>query len=206
MSLLHQNAQEPLDDASQGEELTKGTSHIVIAGVIAAIVVTIGIVFYFVAGQKPPVATGEVLQIWAHPIHVETSGLDANGEAMAKKTADQILVFARIRFHNQSNMPITMHDVMSDATLDDGVHSSYAASAVDFDRMFVAFPEVASFREAPLPTERTLNPGETVEGLAVTSYRVSKAQWDARKDLSYSIAIKYQPKILVKLKTPVEWR
>ena len=206
MSLLHQDAQEPLDDASQGEELTKGTSHIVVAGVVAAIVVSIAVLLYIFAGQKPPVATGEVLQIWAHPIHVETTGLDANGEATAKQTADQILVFARVRVHNQSNIPLTSHEIISDATLDDGIHSSYAAAPADFDKMFAVFPEIAQFHESQLPAERTLKPGETAEGLVITSYRVTKAQWDARKDLSYSIAIKFQPKLIVKVKTPVEWR
>ena len=67
MSLLHQDSPEEIDDAALGEELTKGTSHVVVATVIAAVVVTIAIAIYVLAGQKPPAATGEIVQVWAHP-------------------------------------------------------------------------------------------------------------------------------------------
>ena len=43
MSLLHQESQEEIDDAALGEEFTKGSSHVVRAGVIAAVLVTVTI-------------------------------------------------------------------------------------------------------------------------------------------------------------------
>ena len=66
MSLLQQDST-GLDDAARGEELTKGTSHVVVAAIVATVVVGIAIAIYVIAGQKPPVATGQIVAIWAHP-------------------------------------------------------------------------------------------------------------------------------------------
>ena len=106
MSLLHQDTPEVTDDAALGEELTKGSGHIISATVIAAILVSVAIAVYFIAGQKPPAVTGEIVSVWAHPQHTETSGLDANGAPMPKEVFDQVLVFAEVRLHNQSNQPL----------------------------------------------------------------------------------------------------
>src|ERR1035438_5443785 len=102
MSLLHPESEEEIDDAALGEEFTKGTSHVVVAAIVATVVVAIAVAIYVVAGEKPPVASGEIVQLWAHPSHVETSGFDANGEAMARQSFDQVLVFAHIKLRNQS--------------------------------------------------------------------------------------------------------
>src|SRR5579862_9561865 len=102
MSLLNQETRQELDDAARGEEFTKGTSHILWASLAAAVVVTIAIAIYVISGQKPPVATGEVLEIWAHPMHTVTPGFDASGSPMSQETFDQVLVFTKVRLHNQS--------------------------------------------------------------------------------------------------------
>ena len=140
MSLLHQDTPDEIDDAARGEELTKGTSHVVVAAVIATLLVSAAIAIYFIAGQKPPVATGDIIAVWAHPHHAETSGLDANGASMAKESFDQVLVFTQVRLHNQSNTPLFLVSILTNATLDDGIHSSYAASEVDYNRVFLAYP------------------------------------------------------------------
>jgi len=66
---------------------------------------------------KPPVATGEIVGVWAHAQHAESSGLDANGEAMGKASFDQVLVFTQVRLHNQSKGPLYVHNVMTNIKL-----------------------------------------------------------------------------------------
>ena len=90
MSLLQQ---EESDDAARGEELTKGTSHVVIAALVATMVVSAAIALYAIVGQKPPFANGEITAIWVHPQHTETSGFDASGAPMPKQSVDQVMVF-----------------------------------------------------------------------------------------------------------------
>jgi hypothetical protein len=197
MSLLHQEASEELDDAARGEELTKGTSHVVVASVIATVVVTILIAIYVIAGQKPPLASGEILSVWAHPQHTETSGFDANGEPMAKQSFDQVMVFVQVRLHNQSRQPLFLNNILTNATLADGIHTSYAATASDYDRIFLAYPDIPVPHGKALPLELTLDPGQTVEGTFVSAFRVSKEQWDARKNMNFIFAFRYEPNLVL---------
>jgi hypothetical protein len=197
MSLLHQDSDETIDDAARGEELTKGSSHVVWAGVIAAVVVTVALAVYVIAGQKPPMATGEIEQVWVHPQHSESSGFDANGDAMAKQSFDQVYVFSLVKLHNQSAQPLFMHNIMANIKLDDGVHTSYAATVGDYDRVFLAYPSMPVPHGKGLPLELTIGPGQTVEGTIVSAFRMSKEQWDAGKDLNFTFAFQYQPSLVL---------
>jgi hypothetical protein len=203
MSLLRQNQSEETDDAARGEEFTRGTSHIVWASVVAAVLVSIAVGIVMWTGQKPPVAVGEVDQVRAHIRHVETSGVDANGAPIPKDTYDEVLVFAHVRLHNQSQQPIFLHEIMTNATLDDGIHSSYAALPANYERLFNAYPELAALHGKPQPTEATLEPGQSQEGEIVSAFRLTKQQWEARKDLNFSFAFQYQPKLVLVSKTAV---
>jgi hypothetical protein len=194
MSLLQQDSS-GLDDAALGEEFTKGSSHVIWASVIAGVVVTAAIAFYVIAGQKPPAATGDIEQVWVHPQHSETSGFDANGAAMAKETYDQIYVFTLVKLHNQSDTPLFLHNMMANATLDDGIHSSYAATAVDYDRVFLAYPKMPVPHGKALSPQTTIDPGQTVEGTMVSAFRLTKEQWDARKGLDFTFGIQYHPNL-----------
>ncbi len=197
MSLLQQNSNE-LDDAAKGEELTRGTSHVVVAAIIATVVVAAAIAIYVIAEQKPPIATGQIVAVWAHPQHIETSGLDASGAPMPKQIVDEVLVFSDVKLHNQTDHPLTLMNVLTNATLDDGVHSSYAATHSDYDRVFIAYPDLTVPHGPGLsPLDTTLDPGQTVEGTIVSAFKVSKEQWDARKKLDYTFAFRYQPVLVV---------
>ena len=201
MSLLHQDEK---DDAARGEELTRGTSHLLIASIVAAALVSAAIAIYFIAGQKPPLATGQVLGVWAHPIHVQTPTTDASGAYLPSETFDQVLVFARVQIHNQSKTtPVFMWTAATNATLEDGVHTSYAAGSVDYDRVFVAYPNLGVPHDRPLLLDTEIDPGQTVEGEIVSAFKVTKEQWDARKDLSFTFAFRYQPNLVLKATVPV---
>ena len=203
MSLLQQNSQEQ-DDAARGEEFTKGTSNVLIAGAIAAVVVTIAIVLYVKLGEKPNPATGEVTHVTARMMHRETSGLDANGAPMAQDKFDQVLVFAHAKLHNRSKEPLFMHEILASVTLDDGVHISDAAPPSDYERLFKVYPDLSALHGTPLATELTLEPGQSAEGDFVSSFRMTKQEWDARKGLDFTFQFRYQPLLKVTATGPVE--
>src|ERR1019366_9750746 len=163
MSLLQQEEREA-DDAALGEELTKGTSHVVWAAIAATVVVSIAIGAYVIAEQKPPIATGEIVAVWAHPQHTETSGLDASGAPMPKESFDQVLVFTEVRLHNKGKTPLFLITILTNATVEDGIHSSYAASQSDYDRVFLAYPGIPVPHGPSLPLSLTLDPGQSVDG------------------------------------------
>ena len=197
MSLLQKDPTEKVDDAALGESFTKGSSHLVWAAIAATVLVTIAIAIYVIAGQKPPAVTGEVVAVWAHPQHTETSGLDANGAPMPKEVFDQVLVFTEVRLHNQSKTPLFLLNVLANADLADGIHSSYAASQSDYDRVFIAYPNMGIPHGPALPMALELDPGQTVDGTFVSSFRLDKQQWDARKKLNFSFSFRYQPSLVL---------
>jgi hypothetical protein len=197
MSLLHQDSPEEIDDAALGEEFTKGSSHVIVASIVAAIVVTIVIAVYVIAGQKPPAMTGEIEQVWAHPIHTETSGYDASGAPMPQESFDQVLVFARVKLHNQSKIPLFLLHVLTNATLDDGIHSSYTATTSQYSELFIVHPELAALHGEPLPPQLTIDAGQTVEGTIVSAFRMTGLQWNARKNLNFTFGIRYQPQLVL---------
>src|SRR3569833_3035010 len=107
MSLLQQESRE-----AAGESYTKGTSHVIIATVIAVVLVSAAVTVYVIAGEKPPASTGEVVDVWAHPMHTETSGWDANGAAIPKEEVDQVLLFTHVKLRNQSKQPFFLFLVL----------------------------------------------------------------------------------------------
>jgi hypothetical protein len=200
MSLLQQGSS---DDVARGEELTKGTSHILVATVIASVVVIVVIAIYVISGQKPPASTGEVTRVLAHVMHHESSGLDASGAVMAKDSFDQILVFTHVKLHNQSDKPLFLRRLQANVTTDNGVDSVYAASPTDYERLFKAYPDMAGLHGKSLGIDETIPAGAWLEGDFVTSFRMTKAQWDARKGLDYDVSFRYQPDLKLALAGPV---
>lgn len=204
MSLLHQNVDEVNDDAAKGESLTRGTSHVLVAAIAAFLLMSAAIAIYVIAGQKPPVAKIDVLSIWAHPLHTETSGIDANGAPMPKEVVDQVMVFTKVRIHDQSTYPLFLTNVLTNVTLDDGVHSSYAANKIDYDRIFVAYPDLPVPHDQPIsPLDTTLQQGQTIEGTVVSAFKLTKAQWDAHKKLDLTFSFRYQPNLTVTPHVPI---
>lgn len=190
MSLLQQAS---TSESASGDSYTKGTSHVIIATIVAAVLVSIAIAIYVLVGEKPPAAAGDILEVWAHPMHMETSGWDANGAAIPKEEIDQVLLFTHVRLRNQSKQPIFLHQIIANVTLADGIHSSYATTAADFERVFQAYPQLVPWHAGPISPSLTLQPGETKEGTFVCQFRMTKADWEARKGLDYTFNFQYLP-------------
>lgn len=202
MSLLQQQSQE-----TAGESYTKGSSHVLVAAVIATVLVSIAIAAYIFLGEKPPAATGEVVEAWTHPMHTESSGFDASGAVIPKEVTDRLLLFTHVRLHNQSKQPIFLHQILANATMPDGsVDSAYAATTTDYERLFNAYPQLASLHAAALSPELTIQPGETKEGTFVVPFQLKKPEWDARKGLDYTFNFQYLPALKVTPKSPVTER
>jgi hypothetical protein len=163
--------------------------------VAAAVVISLGIGAYFYFGQHKPVATGDVARISLYPIHSVTSGGGpGNGMAGQDETYDQLLVFAQVQVHNQSKDPLTITEMVGDISLPaearngEGEPTSRAASLNDFNRLFGAYPKLASLRMDPLLRDTVIAPGQTVEGLLVFNYSMSKDAWEQRKQFSISVS------------------
>jgi hypothetical protein len=201
MSLLQQEKRD-----AAGESYTKGTSHVILATVIAVVLVSAAMTVYVISGEKAPASTGEIVDVWAHPMHTETSGWDANGAAIPKEEIDQLLLFTHVRLHNQGKQPIFLHQALANLTLPDGIHSSYAAMPSDYERLFKAYPQLQQWHASPISPDLTIQPGETKEGTFVCSYRMTKADWESRKGLGYTFNFQYLPALVLDWKGTITER
>jgi hypothetical protein len=175
---------------------TRRTLLILLAAVIIVVMVT-GLYVY--TGEKPSAATGEIVKLEVFPIHSQLRvGEGAKGIEGGMETYDQLLVLAQIRIHNQGKIPLFLRDVSASLDLSNGdSQHSTAASRSDFQNVFVAYPQLASLKEDPLPWDLTLQPGQTVEGLAIFHYPITKQQWDARQSFHGTISFQYQKDLLL---------
>jgi hypothetical protein len=157
---------------------------------IAAILVGAAIGAYFYFGQKKPVATGDIARITLYPIHTSYSGRGSGvGMAGADGHYDQLLVFAQVHVHNQSDAPLTVLEIEGNITLPDASQTSArAASPHDTERLFGAYPQLAPLRMDPLLRDTTIAPGETAEGLLIFSYSMTKSDWEKRKNFAVSVS------------------
>jgi erythromycin esterase-like protein len=203
MSLLRQESGQEIDDAARGESFTKGSSHLVTASLIAVLLVSLVVFFYAWTGQKRPVISGEIVQVWAHPRHVQTSGFDAGGAAMAVDSFDQVLVFAHVKLENQTKDPLFLQDILANASLGDGILSVSAGNAAQFEEVFIAYPELAALHTTALPPRITIAPGEKLDGTAFWAVRLTKQEWDARKDLNFTFKFQYQNSVTLAPHTAV---
>ncbi len=203
MSLLHQEPGEEIDDAARGEAFTRGSSHVVWASVVATVLVAAIVAIYVIAGQKPPVASGEIVQVWAHPLHVVTSGFDANGEAMARQSVDQVLILAHVKLRNQSNAPLYLEDVLANVSQGDATLHVSAGDAAQYDALFVAYPELAALRAKAVSPRTMIAPGQSLDGDAFWVTRMSRQEWDARHGLNFTFRFQYQSSLALAPHTPV---
>jgi hypothetical protein len=197
MSLLQLRDAAANDASAKGDDYAKGSSSIVWASLIAFVVVSIGIALFLISSRKPPVAAGEVNQVYMHAVHQLNTPVDANGQEQPTELFDQVLVLAHVRVRNQSDEAIVLKELTTNVTLADGEHQSTVAGVSDYGRIFIAYPELAGLRGKPLERDTVIQPGQVLDGTTVSAFRVSKAQWEARKDMSFTLQFKYHPDLVL---------
>jgi len=179
----------------------------IVLRIVLGLVVTsllIGAYFYF--GQRKVVATGSVTRISLYPIHsVMGDNTSAPGMAGQTETYDQLILFTQLRVHNQSDTPLTITEMVSNIVLTapdqngSTEPSSRAVDAGDFNRLFSAYPKLASFRADPLLRDTVIAPNADAEGLVVFSYSLSKDQWEQRK--SFGVAVSFTNGTVIHIET-----
>jgi hypothetical protein len=199
MSLLQlkDNAARGDDASAKGEDYAKGSSYILWTALAAFLVLSAGITLFLMSTRKPPVAAGEVTQVWIHPVHTINRPTDAAGVQQSARVFDQVLVFAHLRVRNQSDQPIVIKDLMTNATMDGAIHSSYAASPVDFDRIFIAYPDLKALHTTTLSKDTIIQPNQVLDGLIVSAFHVSQEAWDSHQDMNFNVDFKYHPGLVL---------
>jgi hypothetical protein len=89
---------------------------------------------------------------------------------------------------NTADKPLWIHTIKAQLTTADGnTFDDEAASAVDLDRYFQAFPALKESSEPPLPPETKLLAGAEQKGTIIVSFKVTREAFDQRKSLTVTI-------------------
>ena len=134
------------------------------------------IIFSFFSRAKPQGA-GSVDNIAA----VEIPGQNA------------MLVALTVTLHNTGEKPLWIHTLQGKLKTSSNSYSDDAASAVDFERYFQAFPALRQNSIPALMPETKLAPGQSVRGTIVVSFPVKQDEFDKRQSISAVIQPYDQP-------------
>jgi hypothetical protein len=104
-----------------------------------------------------------------------------------------VLVAVNVTVNNSGKKPLWIHDIKATLKTDGGEFSDVAASAIDYDRYFQAFPTLKEHALAAIPPETKIPIGGQTQGTVVVSFPVTQDGFDKRKSLSVAIQPYDQP-------------
>ena len=101
---------------------------------------------------------------------------------------NMILAAITMTLRNTADKPLWIHTLKARlTTADDQTFDDNAASAVDLDRYFQAFPALKESSEPPLSPETKLPAGAAQRGTIIVGFKVTKEAFDRRKSLIVTI-------------------
>ncbi len=170
----------PITPFHIGDEFGTAKRNLPPAGIvlicIAAVAVIVGI-FAFTERPKPQ---------GAGSIDLVTAA-EVPGQNM-------ILAAITLTLRNTAPRPLWIHTLIAQlTTADDKSFDDEAASAVDLDRYFQAFPALKQNSEPPLSPETKLPAGTERRGVIIVGFKVTKEAFDRRKSLTVAIQPYDQP-------------
>ena len=171
---------------------------------IAAVAISIAIGLYVWIGQRPPVANGNILTMNLYPVHtlINNGGGGAGDTGMAGTAEyyDQLLILAKVKITNQTDIPLFMQDISAAIKLPDGSEQvNVTASNKDMDRVFQAYPSLNYLRADSIPRDTTLLPGQSVQGLAIFNFPINKEQWDSLQTAKVVVSFMHQKNLEIVL-------
>ncbi len=167
--------------------------------ILAAILIPIVVVGAYVwINWEPTPYAGQVLSVNVYPIHrdlrepTSTGGIGGQGDVY-----DEILLLVDVRITNVAKIPLYLRDMGADAQFAGEADHSSAASTSDFDKVFIAYPDLQQFKKPPLLRDLTIPPGQAVEGMMIFNYQMDKAKWDTRTGTDVSLSFMHQKPLIL---------
>jgi len=142
---------------------------------IAGLAVLTGIIMF--AARAKPQGHGAVENVAA----IEIPGQNA------------MLVAITVNFQNTGEKPFWIHDIKGKLKANNQEYSDDAASAVDFERYYEAFPALKQGSLPALLPETKIMPGNSARGTLIVSFPVKQDVFDKRESISAVIQPYDQP-------------
>ena len=151
---------------------------LIVLGVMAVIV---GI--YAWVGRPKPLDSGEIVSVFA----------------IQQPDQKSVLVEVQLNLRNLGEKPMRIRTIQAELTVPGQTDplKDEAASAVDFERYFQAFPELKEHAGAPLPVETDIAPGAQQQGMVMFGFPVTKEVFDQRQQLSIRLALHDRPSLVI---------
>jgi hypothetical protein len=121
------------------------------------------------------------------------AGAIDNIAAVEVPNQNSMLVALTVTLHNSGEKPFWIHNIEGKLKTASDEYSDEAASAVDFDRYFQAFPALKQNSQAALMPETKILPGNEAHGTVIVSFPVTQQVFDQRKSISVVVHPYDQP-------------
>ena len=135
-------------------------------------------------------AVAVIIGIFAFKERPKPQGAGAIDFVTAADVPGQNMILAAITvtLRNTADKPLWIHTLKAQlTTAADQTFDDEAASAVDLDRYYQAFPALKESSEPPLSPETKLLAGTERRGTIIVGFKVTKPAFDQRKSLTVAI-------------------
>ena len=110
---------------------------------------------------------------------------------------NMLMVSINVSFQNNGKKSLQIHNIAAELETSAGSFKDNAASAVDFDRYFQAFPALKEHALPPLKPEDKIAPGDKAAGTIIVTFPVTPDAFNSRKSLKIMVWPYDQPVPLV---------
>jgi hypothetical protein len=167
-------APEPITEFHIGEEFGTAKRNLPPAGIVVICIAVVAIVVGIFAFKERPKPQG--------------AGSIDFVSAATVPGQDMILAAITMTLRNTTRSPLWIHTLKAQLTTADGkTFEDDAASAVDLDRYFQAFPALKESVEPPLSPEAKLPAGGEQRGTIIVGFKLTKEAFEQRKSLTVMI-------------------
>jgi hypothetical protein len=153
-----------------------------VAIALVAVAIVVGTIAYVFRAK--PVAQGRIDAVFFSEPANMTNGM----------------VLLQVTLRNVGSKTLYIKTIKADLKTDQEL-SDDAASPSDYDRYFMAYPDLKEHSTQPLVVEMKIPPGAEQKGTVLVSFPVTKEQFETRKDLNVTIEPYDQNPIVLREKT-----
>lgn len=164
----------PKADFHIGDEFGTAKRNLPPAGIVLICIAAVGVIVGILAftERAKPQGAGSIDQVTA---------VEVPGQGMT-------MVAVTVTLKNRDDKPLWIHTIKAQLTTADGnTFEDEAASVVDLDRYYQAFPTLKAGSEPPLAPESKMLPRDVQRGTVIFGFKVSKDAFDQRKSLTVAI-------------------
>ncbi len=130
---------------------------------------------------------------------VPTSSGSIDDVQVVEPTGGGVLVAVNVAVHNVGQKPLYVHLIHAKVKTDKGEWSDDAASAVDYDRYYSAYPTLKQNAIPAIKQEDKIPVGAEQKGRIIVSFPTTKDDFDHRKSLTVTIdAYDQRPLVITK--------